>query len=357
MSLTVMIGPLPPPVNGAAQVNAAVQSRLAMYGVERVVDTSVAANDVVPYHLRRLARHARAFTTLIRGSSSSTRRVYVTCPAGLALWYLLPIMVTARALGYYSVVHHHSFDYVRSRSVAMELLVRAVGDSGHNILLCPEMQKRFDDRYRPRRPSVSCSNAAWTSPGPQRINHRASPGPLRIGHMGTLSRAKGLGELSDLLSGLTSEDVESELLLAGQPATPEDKSVLDSLLADQSSHRVRWLGVIAGTQKDQFFRDIDVFVLPSRYRHEAQPLVVFEALSWGVPVISYSIGCIPGQLRGTGMLIPRTAPFVARSVPFLRDLARDCHVLMTARRSARVAFEDAVAEGREDARELLESLT
>ena len=61
--------------------------------------------------------------------------------------------------------------------------------------------------------------------------------------------------------------------------------------------RLRYLGPVHGKDKIAFFEAIDAFVFPTRYRLEAYPLVVMEALAAGVPVIAYGRGCIPSYLK------------------------------------------------------------
>jgi glycosyltransferase involved in cell wall biosynthesis len=62
----------------------------------------------------------------------------------------------------------------------------------------------------------------------------------------------------------------------------------------QDRHELREAVVAAG-----------VLVFPSHYRHEAQPMVILEALASGIPVVATSIGGIPDIVRDgrTGYLV------------------------------------------------------
>ncbi len=57
--------------------------------------------------------------------------------------------------------------------------------------------------------------------------------------------------------------------------------------------RIRWIKGAVGAEKAALFREADVFVLPTRYAVEAQPLVLVEAMASGCAIITTRIGEIP----------------------------------------------------------------
>jgi glycosyltransferase involved in cell wall biosynthesis len=58
------------------------------------------------------------------------------------------------------------------------------------------------------------------------------------------------------------------------------------------SARVRWQGAVPAVQR--FYRAFDVFILSSRT--EGIPIVLFEAMSAGVPVVATAVGGVPEVL-------------------------------------------------------------
>ena len=345
MSVVVAIGPQPPPVHGAALVNAmvcgALRDRCHLY----VVDTAVETSSRLGYHARRWWRHLDGAFAMVRHSRSCCQRcIYVTTPGGAAVWYVVPLIALARALRYHVVMHHHSFAYISRPSIAMRALVAVEGGDVRHVLLCPEMRDRFDRIYRPNQASGVCSNAGWMGAGSDDAARPIGERRLRIGHLGTLTAEKGLDELTQLIVELVSEGIDAELWLAGAPPNEHGRARLQSALDVMGSSHSRWLGIVEGEAKARFFEGIDVFVLPSRYRHEAQPLVVFEALQAGVPVISYAVGCVGGQLGSTGLLVPPEARLANEAIPFIRKLHQDPDKQLAARCSARRAFEAARSE-------------
>lgn len=56
---------------------------------------------------------------------------------------------------------------------------------------------------------------------------------------------------------------------------------------------VAYHGVVRGKQKQEFLKNAHVFILPTRYPWEGQPVSIIEALAFGTPVISTRFRGIP----------------------------------------------------------------
>jgi glycosyltransferase involved in cell wall biosynthesis len=70
-----------------------------------------------------------------------------------------------------------------------------------------------------------------------------------------------------------------------------------------SAGLVEYRGALSPAEKEIFFRDIDVFLFPSRYKNELAPAVVWESLLRGVPVITYGVGCLSEDAVGPGSVL------------------------------------------------------
>jgi glycosyltransferase involved in cell wall biosynthesis len=73
--------------------------------------------------------------------------------------------------------------------------------------------------------------------------------------------------------------------------------------------QVRWLPGAAGEDKWRLYRTAHVFVFPSLYKVEAQPLVLLEAMTFGCAVVSSEVG----EIRS--LVDDRTARLLAEPSP------------------------------------------
>jgi glycosyltransferase involved in cell wall biosynthesis len=111
---------------------------------------------------------------------------------------------------------------------------------------------------------------------------RRAPGgrALTLGFIGQVSHEKGIDLLLDAVAALPPA---TRIVVAGE-------GVLDDEVRahPQAEHR----GRVAGEEKERFFADIDVLVVPSRVP-EVAPLVLDEAAVRRVPVVGARRGGIP----------------------------------------------------------------
>ncbi len=125
--------------------------------------------------------------------------------------------------------------------------------------------------------------------------------PGVVGYLGRLSQEKGVHLLLEAIAG-----TGKQLVVAGEGAVPEVEALRQRGPAD-----VRWRGWL---QPDALFEEIDVLVVPSRWR-EPFGLVVVEAARAGVPVL---IADQPGLIEAALAAGARHHVFAANNAAALR---------------------------------------
>jgi len=129
----------------------------------------------------------------------------------------------------------------------------------------------------------------------ERNTDDAAAGPLRIGFIGRLHPTKGVELLLQALKRLPRRSYIVKIAGAGRPDYEARlRDLADGLPVD-------FMGWI---ERDQFYRQIDVLVVPSVYC-EPQGMVLIEAASFGVPAIYAN----RGGLGETGAAFPGFCAF------------------------------------------------
>ncbi|WP_024878650.1 glycosyltransferase family 4 protein [Methylosinus sp. LW3] len=320
----VFIGQFPPPLTGYSLATARLAERISQRQPLDVVNIAgVGSKGRFTFHLSRIARVAKALARIFyirvgRGGWLA----YTSCDGGLGVLYVLLIAAVVRACGMRLYVHHHSYGYIDRTRQLMRALLAVAGSRATHIVLSAGMAKALAERYGRPINSLVLSNAALIPTEPWKPRERMPDAPLILGMLSNLTTEKGLFIYLDLLKALRKAGLPCLGLLAGPLANEQDRPRFDAM-REQLADSLRWLGPVQGAAKKAFFAEIDLFIFPTLYVYEAQPLVIFEALERGVPVIAYDRGTIGEQIRDAGLMVRRDADFVSTAESFINGLSTD----------------------------------
>lgn len=287
---------LPPPVNGQSNCNAAMWALLSKQAHPLKRPLGVSSIGKV---LRALAncwailRHAKAGETL-----------YVSIPGQNGAWLLVPAIMAARLRGMAIWFHHHSFRPInRGPAAAMRTLVAQAGSRQDHILLSETMRDRFAAMYLAHGGNAHALSNIVLFPPVIRCDQASRPErPPTLGHMSVLTRDKGVLYLIDLFDELSARIPGIRLVIAGPSSDPD---VLAAIRAASVRHpdTFSYRGAVGGAERERFYGDVDLFVLPTTLVDEAEPLVMIEAYSRGVDVLATATGCIPDRIRDPRLIM------------------------------------------------------
>jgi glycosyltransferase involved in cell wall biosynthesis len=134
---------------------------------------------------------------------------------------------------------------------------------------------------------------------------------LTLLFVGILEDTKGEMDLLRAVAILKQQQIEVKVKIAGEFKRQEYKDNLFSFVANNDlSDNVEYLGVITGDAKTSHFRDSDIFCFPSYFHSESFPLVLIEAMSFGLPIISTKWRGIPDMVEDgyNGFLVNIKSP-------------------------------------------------
>jgi len=164
--------------------------------------------------------------------------------------------------------------------------------------------------------------------------------PLKILFVSGLFRANGVFELIEACALLMNKGYRFRCDFIGGEGDISREQFNSYVMKKRLAENVRLLEAVAGNQKDCFYQQADVFVLPTWYTDECFPLVILEAMQHSLPVISTFVGAIPDMVddQVTGFLVPQHD--VTALTEKLELLVRNPLLRMHLGRGGRIKYEN-----------------
>lgn len=163
--------------------------------------------------------------------------------------------------------------------------------------------------------------------------------PFTLGFVGALHKNKGIFILLETALLLKNSNIDFTLQIAGEWENNEDKIKIEKFIKQNKlTKNVRFLGLIHNEEKWQFYKNIDIFVLPSY--NEGQPLVLIEAMAFGIPVVCSGVGAIPDTITSgyNGFIIEEFS--AAKYIEKIEDLIRNLDLYYDISSNNLKTFED-----------------
>ena len=331
---------LPPPVHGMAMVNAQVLEALEETDTEiKVINLSAGSlRRCLPYHLKRIIELVKGcmgtmYDRLSRPKEKLT--IYTVIDGGLGAYYSLMIALVSHICSYRIFLHHHSARHTLQPSKICKWIIKSSPNATH-IALSEGMKKDLQKRYPYIGKVIIAENTCHIKKAEIR-KPKQSNSTINLGMLSNLTVEKGaiLAIKTAILAH--EEGIDITLTLAGPVI---DKEITGAI---EKAHTILGeslivTGAIYGEEKEDFFQKIDVFLIPTQYRNEAQPLVILEALSYGCGVITTNQGYISDIIGDENYMLPANNIFPKQAVSILKEISvnPDCnqrHFLSLQKRS------------------------
>jgi glycosyltransferase involved in cell wall biosynthesis len=159
--------------------------------------------------------------------------------------------------------------------------------------------------------------------------------------MGILCEGKGLLTLIEACSQVRKAGLCFHVVCAGAFESESFRREVERLInAHGLAGHLEFPGILSGEDKWRAFREADVFCFPSHYHSESFGVVLIEAMSFGLPIVTTRWRGIPdvvGASGGAFIVEPKQPQLVAEG---LQALMRDGELRASMGRKNRAWFRD-----------------
>jgi len=294
------LAPLPPPVHGFSVISSNVFALLTATGAEiHLINSQPSGFWQGLLKLIGFIR-ATAFTP-----ATYKQCLYIALSGGVRQYLDMLYVLVARAFRIRMYVHHHSYYYLNQRPIQSRLIFSLLKNATH-IALCDAMREKISKNYGISVQNIqTISNSAFIPAQNQNnLYHPETGQSIKIGYLANITQDKGIFVFLDAIERLSEAGHNVEALIGG-PLDPTIKPAFEAAISKLPN--VKYIGAVYDEKKHSFFRLINIFAFPTLYKNEAEPLVIWEAQSYGIPAASINRGCIPCLLGQNGDLLAESA--------------------------------------------------
>lgn len=324
-----LIGAFPPPVYGVSQINEAISTEISKYISQYEIkhnikqDANVFKINLAPPSLERdwrnrLSRATHIFKGLLsflrlliaRKKDAKPLSVYIGLSGGYGQVYEVLFALLARLFHAQIFLHHHSYAYLDRKFLPTDLLTKVATNAFH-IVLCQDMSTKLKHLYKSVHHVFVLSNSGFIARNSKVAISKTSL--QTIGFFSNITPEKGIFEFLDVVEKLKKENIACKALIAG----PFQDRAIEAQVKEKLSSldNAVYVGAKYGDDKAAFLQTIDLLLFPTQYLNEAEPLTIYEAMSFAVPTIAFDRGCIRCTIgTDAGLVISQSEDFASRTV-------------------------------------------
>ena len=315
---------LPPPLHGASLVNEQlVNSTLVQTKYDtRVVNivTAHRIDQIGRFSFKKIGDSASLFFRLRRVLLAfRPQLVYFTLsPAGFAFYRDAVYLLLIRLFHPLRVIHLHG-NGIRagaSSNIFYRYLCRRIFTGSYSIHLSPLLLQDLDG-FQCRKKFVIPNGIPVDNESTQQ--KQESP-VVRLLFLSNYVRSKGIIDLLDAVALVSLHHQNFHLDLVGRPYDVTLEELQAHIHEKKLENFVTVHGPKYGQEKKMFFQHAAVFVFPTYYFNEAFPVVLLEAMQYGLVCISTRVGGIPDMIEENynGLLVhKRDVKELAEKISYL----------------------------------------
>jgi glycosyltransferase involved in cell wall biosynthesis len=226
----------------------------------------------------------------------------------------LPLIILAQLLGKKMIIHLHGGEYLQEKKPSKFLqmaLSKVLSGKDPKIVLSPLEKEIVEEKFNAFQVLVLPNCIDLTAAGNFSRNGQAGSSPNLL-FIGRVDKNKGIEYIYQALKMLKDKGVPFKFSMAG--AGPEKDEYVQKFSASMNSH-FEYKGVVSGKEKEDLFKESNIFLLPSMY--EGLPISLIETMSFGIVPVVTNVGSISTLVKPmeTGIFVNKqSAGDIAESI-------------------------------------------
>jgi glycosyltransferase involved in cell wall biosynthesis len=296
----LIIGPFPPPITGNSLVNKLVAEHLPILYSDVEVDKidnafPVLKEDIGHFSIRKVFFYLKQYLMITKIIKAD--KIYMAI--GITFFGVLkyaPFIFLAKLLRKEIIVHVHSNhlwkEYQMLKGFRKKIFHLILSKADKGIVLSSSLRKNLDPFLNKNKIHVLenfAEDFLFES------SKQKNTEELRIIFLSNLMLEKGIIDLLEALLVLQKKGIDFKAKIAGGIDPNMEKTLFTYF--ERLSNNLEYLGVVHGDQKKELLEWGNVFVFPTYYTMEGQPICIFEAMATSNIILTTKHAGIPDVFK------------------------------------------------------------
>jgi len=326
---------LPPPVHGSSMVGKYIKDSKTIntsFDAQYInLSTSKTIDEIGENPLIKFSRYFKIlFRIIIRLINYNPDIVYLAITAkDIGFYKDFPIALLTKSFGKKLVLHYHNKGVsLKQHKFLDNLFYRILFNNSKVILLSQSLYKDVA-RYVKKEDVFFCPNGIPVLNLEKEVSPKINEVPKLL-FLSNLIESKGVFILLETLKVLNDNGIAFHCNFVGGEGNISLKQLNQKINDLNLQEYVTYLGKKYGADKYKIFQSSDIFVFPTFYHNECFPLVLLEAMQFGLPIISSNEGGITDIVKDseTGFIVEKQKPkLLAEKIKWLIDHPKEARLM------------------------------